>query len=161
VSVQVVVHQSDATNNNGSWVLSSGTDAAALLTTVTQPASESSYCRSGGTGSGILKLSIPAGNALYQRINYVRLAPILLSGLSSANNPTLLAQLIVGGTLIDYRRFDVDTAGDFMLVEFEFGPLNMLGSRWRANPAADGRQVWYSVIANPSNIHDAPVPIFG
>jgi hypothetical protein len=152
----------DGTVDEGSWTKVGIAGAAHTgLVTVDQPASETSYMQAAGVAAGILKLSIPPGPPEIERVNYFRLAPILVSGANAANFPILRLQLVVNGAVVSSRSFDADTLDEFLLKAVEFGPLNMLGTTWRANPAVGGRQLWLSTLAADARFGNEPIPEFG
>ena len=152
----------DGTVSEGSWTKVGFAGAAHTgLDTVTQPASESTYMQAAGQAAGILKLSIPAGPPEIERVNYVRLRPLLVSGMNAANFPILRLQLVVNSAIVFTRSFDADTLDEFLLKQVEFGPLNMRGTAWRADPAVGGRQLWLSTYAAIQRFGEEPIPEFG
>ena len=145
----------DGTVDAGGWTLVGGTPAHSLLQTVDQPGSESTYVQATGVGAGILKLSIAPGPGNIARLNYVRHAPLLISGDGTANVPILRVRLVVGGVTLHSIQYEVDSAGSFFLSQVTHGPLNMLGSDWYAGP----REAWFSTSS--ATFHDLPIPEYG
>jgi len=151
----------DGTIDEASWTKTGiAGDAHTGLQTVDQPGSETSFMQAAGLAAGTLKLSIPPGPDEIDRVNYVRLSPLLLEGINAANYPILRLYLAVNGSVVASKSFDA-TTGEFILTGVAFGPLNMLGTTWRSDPAVGGRQLWLSTISSDGRFGDDPIPEWG
>jgi hypothetical protein len=149
----------DGTVDEASWTKTGIAGAAHTgLLTVDQPGSESSFMQATGLSAGILKLSIPMGPPEIERVDYVRLNPLLISGLNAANYPIIRMQLVVNGAIVSTRSGDADTADEFLLKAIEFGPLDMLGTAWRADPTVGGRQLWLSTYSSVARFGEEVLP---